>query len=103
MIKKKSWSSDPPPPDDELNNLPWQCTRIEPSFSCYNVIAINNLPLLHRSEASLHLSCGQMLRRDQVTAHADTVHNRIMAGSREIRLCLTTYFKDNKVQRYIKC
>ena len=57
-----------------------QCTRIEPSFSCYNVIAINNLPLLHRSEASLHLSCGQMLRRDQVSAHADTVHNRIMAG-----------------------
>ncbi|XP_063685549.1 F-box only protein 30-like isoform X3 [Bolinopsis microptera] len=56
------------------------CARIEPSFSCYNIIAINNLPLLHRSEASLHLSCGQMLRRDQVSAHADTVHNRIMAG-----------------------
>lgn len=57
-----------------------ECTRIETSFSCYNIIAINNLPRLHRSEASVHLSCGQLLRRDQITHHLDAVHNRIMAG-----------------------
>ena len=55
-------SSSTPLPYSNSNSTPLtQCLRIESSFSCYNLVAINNMPFLHRSEASLHMSCGQVL------------------------------------------
>eukprot|EP00116_Pleurobrachia_bachei_P010430 sb/3470692/ len=37
-------------------------------------------PRLPRTESSLHMSCGHLLRRDQLTEHCHSVHNTIMAG-----------------------
>ena len=37
-------------------------------------------PRLPRTESSLHMSCGHLLRRDQLMEHCHAVHNTIMAG-----------------------